>query len=87
MEGLGTAIAGLIGIGVTAIIFKEFTDPKTGKRTKYELYKTYESKKDAASDIKRKKDEGFKTLLKPSKEGFNLWITEKTSNIMKWPYN
>ena len=53
MEGLGAAIAGLIGIGVTAIIFKEFVDPKTGKRTKYELYKTYNSKKDAASAVKR----------------------------------
>ena len=40
MQGLGTAIAGLIGRGETAIIFKEFTDPKTGKRPKYELYKT-----------------------------------------------
>ena len=87
MEGLGEAIVGLIDVAATAVIIKEFMDPKTGKSTEYELHETFDNKGEASQEASKMRADGHKAMFKRQGDKFNVWIAKRASNMMKWPYN
>jgi DNA-binding protein H-NS len=85
MEGLGSALVGLFGIAAVAAVYKTFQEG--GKATKYELHETFKTKAEASKEAARMRAKGIKARFTKSGNEFNVWITQKTSNFMTWPYN
>ena len=72
----GESIIGLIPllVGTAALIavVKVFTDPKTGKKTKYELHSTHSTKKEAAQESKELRDSGMEARFTKAGKEFKV---------------
>ena len=87
MEGLGEAIIGLVGIAALAAVTKMFLDPKTGKQVEYELYSTHKERKAAMEEARELRADGQRARFTKAGKEFRVWVAQKSSDMMKWPYN
>ncbi len=86
----GDSIIGLVPllVGTAALIavVKVFKDPKTGKKTEYELHSTHNTKKEAAKESKELRDSGMEARYTKAGKEFKVWISKKASGIWNWPF-
>ena len=94
--GAGDAIIGMIPalVATTAlvIVYKTFMDPKTGKKTKYELHEEFDNKTAAMKESSSLRKSGKLSRYTKSGKKYRVWVADKKSGMsgqsfMKWPYD
>ena len=94
--GAGDAMIGMIPalVATTAIVivYKSFMDPKTGKKTKYELHEEFDTKTQAMRESARLRKTGKLSKYTTHGKKYRVWVASKkqgvsTRSFMKWPYD
>tara|TARA_B100000949_G_scaffold44641_1_gene38361 strand:+ start:549 stop:836 length:288 start_codon:yes stop_codon:yes gene_type:complete len=94
--GAGDAIIGmipaLVATAAIIIVYKTFMDPKTGKKTKYELHAEFDKKTEAKEESADLRKSGKLSRYTKHGKKYRVWVSDKksgvtTQSIMKWPYD